>query len=102
MNGGHAHDEDMLVEVSRELEEELGLKINNAEDVHFLGKYQISFEPTEEFINHEFMYFYLTAFSDVFEKIEMDGEEVKSIFEINTPNSPRLCRGVSASESLKT
>jgi isopentenyldiphosphate isomerase len=93
MNGGHAHDEDMLVEVSRELEEELGLKINNAEDVHFLGKYQISFEPTEEFINHEFMYFYLTAFSDVFEKIEMDGEEVKSIFEINIDEAVDLIVG---------
>ncbi len=93
MNGGHAHDEDMLVEVSRELEEELGLKISDAEDVHFLGKYQISFEPTADFINHEFMYFYLTAFSDAFEKIGMDGEEVKSIFEINIDEAVNLIVG---------
>jgi len=93
MNGGHAHNEDMLVEVSRELEEELGLKISDAEDVHFLGKYQISFEPTEEFVNREFMYFYLTAFPNVFEKIEIDGQEVKSIFEINIDEAVDLIVG---------
>lgn len=83
MNGGHAHGEDMIQEVARELYEELGLKIDKADDIHFLGIYQISFEPTREFINREFMYFYLTAFSDAFEKIHVDGNEVKSVFEIS-------------------
>ncbi len=83
MNGGHAHGEDMDEEVERELEEEMGLKAQVADSVHFLGVYQVSFEPASDFINHEFMYFYITAFSDAFEKIKMDGIEVKSIFEIN-------------------
>ncbi len=82
MNGGHVQGDNMIQEMSRELNEELGLKIDKADDVHFLGVYQISFEPTKDFINHEFMYFYLVAFSNAFEKINMDGTEVKSIFEI--------------------
>lgn len=83
MNGGHVQGEDMIQGVTRELQEELGLKLEEADKVHFLGTYQISFEPTAEFINHEFMYFYLTVFSDVVEKIVMDENEVQSIFEIN-------------------
>lgn len=93
MNGGHARNEDILTEVSRELDEELGLKIDFADDVHFLGKYQVSFEPTKDFINREFMYFYLTAFSNAFEKIQMDKIEVKSIFEIDIDEAVDLLVG---------
>ncbi len=93
MNGGHAHGENMSVEVARELEEEMGLEINEADDTHFLGVYQVSFEPTSDFINREFMYFYITAFSNAFEKIKMDGIEVKSIFEINVDETIDLLVG---------
>lgn len=93
MNGGHVHGENMLQEAGRELDEELGLKIDKADYVHFLGIYQISFEPTNEFVNREFMYFYITSFSDAFEKIDMDGNEVKSVFEINIDEAVDLLLG---------
>ncbi len=93
MNGGHSYGEDMDKEMAREIDEEFGLKIENADKIHFLGKYQVSFEPTKEFVNREFMYFYLTAFFNAFENISMDGTEVKSIFEINIDEAVELLVG---------
>jgi isopentenyldiphosphate isomerase len=72
MNGGHVQGDDMENEMARELHEELGLEISKAEGTHFLGVYQISFEPTKDFINREFMYFYLVSFSNVLQNIGMD------------------------------
>jgi isopentenyldiphosphate isomerase len=93
MNGGHVHGEDMIQGVARELREEFGLLLEEADKVHFLGTYQISFEPTADFINHEFMYFYLTVFSNALEKIVMDRNEVKSVFEISIDTAVEVLVG---------
>lgn len=82
MNGGHVQGDDMENEMARELHEELGLETSKAEDTHFLGVYQISFEPTKDFINREFMYFYLVSFSNALQNIGMDESEVKTVIEI--------------------
>lgn len=82
MNGGHVQGDDMDSEMARELNEEFGLGIPLAKAVHFLGTYQVSFEPTEDFINHEFMYFYIVSFVNAFENIDMDNKEVKTVLEI--------------------
>jgi|GEM_PF-4579650 len=93
MNGGHVQSGDMESEMARELHEELGLEIAQAKDTHFLGVYQVSFEPTEDFINREFMYFYLVSFKNTFRNIGMDENEVKTVLEIPVDDTVDLLVG---------
>lgn len=93
MNGGHVRGEDMESEMARELHEELGLEVSRVTDVHFLGVYQVSFEPTEEFINREFMYFYLVSFNNALQNIAMDKREVKTVLEIPIDDTVDLLIG---------
>jgi len=93
MNGGHVQSDDMEGEMNRELFEELGLEVSQASDTHFLGVYQVSFEPTEDFVNREFMYFYLVSFNSVFEMVSMDEREVQTILEIPIDATVELLTG---------
>jgi isopentenyldiphosphate isomerase len=92
-NGGHVQGEDMESEMVRELREELGLEMSQASGAHFLGVYQVSFEPTENFINREFMYFYLVSFDDALEKVTMDESEVKTVIEVPIDETVELLTG---------
>ena len=93
MNGGHVQGEDMESEMARELHEELGLEVSQATDTHFLGVYQVSFEPTEQFINREFMYFYLVCFDNALQNVVMDKYEVKTVLEIPIDDTVDLMTG---------
>lgn len=93
MNGGHVQSDDVEDEMARELYEELGLEVSQASDTHPLGVYQVSFEPTEDFVNREFMYFYLVSFDNAFEKIAMDEHEVKTALEIPIDDTVDLLTG---------
>ena len=93
MNGGHVQSNDMETEMARELHEELGLGVSQAVNYHFLGVYQVSFEPTEDFINREFMYFYLVSFKNALENIDMDENEVKTVLEIPIDDTVDLLTG---------
>lgn len=93
MNGGHVQGEDMESEMARELNEELGLEVSQATNSHFLGVYQVSFEPTEEFINREFMYFYLVSFDNALQNVAMDESEVKTVLEIPIDDTVGLLTG---------
>ena len=93
MNGGHVQGEDMESEMARELHEELGLEVSQATNRHFLGVYQVSFEPTEDFINREFMYFYLVSFDNAMQNVAMDDNEVKTVLEIPVDETVDLLIG---------
>lgn len=93
MNGGHVQGEDMESEMARELHEELGLEVSRATYVHFLGVYQISFDSTENFINREFMYFYLVSFANALQNVDMDDAEVKTVLEIPIDDTVDLLTG---------
>jgi isopentenyldiphosphate isomerase len=93
MNGGHVQGEDMESEMARELHEELGLEVSQAKNSHLLGVYQVSFEPAEDFINREFMYFYLVSFDNAVQNVAMDEHEVKTVLEIPIDDTVGLLTG---------
>ena len=55
--------------------------------------YQVSFEPTEDFVNREFMYFYLLSFENALQNVDMDGAEVKTVLEIPIDDTVDLLTG---------
>lgn len=93
MNGGHVQGDDMESEMARELHEELGLEVSQASGTHFLGVYQVSFEPKEDFVNREFMYFYLVSFENALQNVGMDDAEVKTVLEIPIDDTVDLLTG---------
>ena len=93
MNGGHVQGENMESEMARELHEELGLEVSQATSSHFLGVYQVSFEPVEDFINREFMYFYIVNFNHALQNVAMDNSEVKTVLEIPVDETIDLLTG---------
>lgn len=93
MNGGHVQSDNVETEMAREMYEELGLEVSQASDIHFLGVYQVSFEPTEDFINREFMYFYLVSFENALQNVDMDDAEVKTVLEIPIDDTVYLLTG---------
>jgi hypothetical protein len=69
----------------------------------FWGADHISQQGLKEDITDVVKEIFDRAWNDEIGSLKASGISAeKSIEELNTPNSPRLCRGVSASESLKT
>ncbi|MCA9387381.1 NUDIX domain-containing protein, partial [Candidatus Dojkabacteria bacterium] len=58
LNGGHIQYGEEPIDGFRELEEELGLKYK-ADTSLFIGTYQLSVQFSDNFINNEFIYFYI-------------------------------------------
>lgn len=92
LNGGHISKGETPEEGFRELREELGLELT-ASDSTPAGKYQLSFQPTEEFINNEFIYFYIVPLKDAFNKISFTDGEVICITKFNVDETIKLLLG---------
>lgn len=92
MNGGHIQHGEEPIEGFRELEEELGLK-DRAESSHYAGTYQLSVQFSDDFINNEFVYFYIVPGDDIKKDVQFDEHEVKSIISVNVDDALALLLG---------
>lgn len=92
INGGHMVEGQDLEASFRELREELGI---SPEDIksYFIGKYQISVKFSEDFLNNEFMYFYIVDVKDVKSKIVIDKQEVKGVISFDPDEALDLLDG---------
>lgn len=82
LNGGHVQHGEKPIDAFRELEEELGLK-DKAKNSLYVGTYQLSVQFSENFINNEFIYFYIVPGENIKDEMNFIDDEVASIISVN-------------------
>lgn len=76
---GHvAAGEDILLAAQREVQEEVGLKLN-LNDLHFIGNFTTDFKHHKNFVDREYHYVYLAKLTKPIEQLKIQDEEVSEI-----------------------